>query len=140
MKKTVAISFTIAAFILGLITGGLVVAAKFNTGVRQLIRHFTQTEIQLRISKVNTETESLGYLRSNQTTNALKSLEDDLEMNLSELDVFTMASNQLAGDSWNMEVLQKAKDYREQFPYGTNAFYKTTETHLFTVLNSQTNH
>ncbi|HVU08475.1 MAG TPA: hypothetical protein VHG89_08030 [Verrucomicrobiae bacterium] len=139
MSKRTATILSISTLIVGLITGGWIVAAWFNNAAKQLIRHTVEISIQSRVSKIDVEVEELKYLRVNQTTNAINSLEFNLEGDLIELEPFVINSNLFKSEKWNIEVLQKVIDYRNQFPYKTNPDVETNVAEVLNALGAQKN-
>jgi len=62
----------------------------------------------------------------------------NLELNLISLEPCVVNPNDLKNDSWNIEVLQKVRDYRAEFPFITNSVAGNV-AEIFAVLNVQTN-
>jgi hypothetical protein len=139
MNRPIVIFVAIVALIVGVIAGGFGVAINLNNSAKHLMAKNYADQIQLLTSKINTEIEELRYLRASQTTNAIESLEFHLEGDLIQLEPFVANPRMFKNEKWNVEVLEKVKDYRAQFPYKTNPDVEKNVAEVFTVLEVQTN-
>src|SRR5580692_7407300 len=82
MSKRAVIILTVIALIIGVVAGGWGVAAFFNHAAKRIIQHTNEVSIHSHIAGANEAVDALKYLRAGHTTNAVESLEMNLELNL----------------------------------------------------------
>jgi hypothetical protein len=133
----------VIALIIGAVAGGWSVAAIYNRRISRLVtgfnHHTSQLEIQWRTSDAELTIDRLRTLRAGETTNTIKWLEHDLEIDLISLEPFIADPSDFKIDPSYIGALQEVRDYRIQFPYKTNPSVDTNMAEVFSLLDVQTN-
>ena len=139
MSKLRIIGLTTIALVVGVIAGGWFVAAYLNYVAKETNRLSYQVTVQSRVARADDAVRVLRYLRGGQISNAVETIEFNLENYLIYLEPRFVDPNILKSVPWNLEVLQNVKDYRAKFPYKTNPDVARSVAEVFSVLNVQTN-
>jgi hypothetical protein len=139
MKKATAIILIGTGLVIGMAAGAVGIAMVTNKAARQVIHYTFESDIDSLLSKADAETEALTYLRAGQTTNAVKSLDDNLETDLIKLAPYATVSNEFKSNPWRGEILRKTMEYRAQFPYKTNPYVETNVNILLDLSDAMTN-
>lgn len=143
MSKRAAIILAVIALIIGIVAGSCGIAAIYKYRINRLVTDFNhhthQLLIQWATSDAETRVGDLRTLRAGDTTNAIKWLEHDVEIDLISLEPYITDPSEFKSDPSHIGALQKVRDYRAQFPYRTDSSVETSVAEVFAVLNVQTN-
>jgi hypothetical protein len=143
MSKRAIILLAVIALIIGIVAGSWSVAAIYTRRINRMVNdfnhHTSQLEIQWRTSDAEITVGHLKTLRAGETTNAIKWLEFDLEIDLISLEPFIADPSDFKSDPSYIKALQEVRDYRAQFPYKTIPSAETNVAEVFSLLDVQTN-
>jgi hypothetical protein len=110
MSRRTSVILAVAAFLVGLFTGGWSVATYYG-------RYTDRLTINMLDANATVTVAILNRLRAGYTTNAVEILETGLDGDLICLGGFLVHPGELKRDPLTMEAIQMVRDYRLRFPH-----------------------
>jgi hypothetical protein len=133
MNKKIAIILIIIAFLIGAGSGFFLT----NYFWSNFMGKFYSTSLS---AQTGMDVQLLKSLRSNNVTNAIDLLEIELDSSIVGLGVYLNNVPQSKRDSIQIKMLQRAKEYRSQFPYKEDSVLSERMiSNAFLLVNVQTN-
>ena len=109
MIKKYPLLFVLIAFVVGAVVGGLGVARYYSSRVEMFMRASSVVEAGNAIN-------CLKSLQAGNTTRAMELTESQLDCSVIGLWLFLADVPESQRDPMSLQILQRARDYRTQFP------------------------